>query len=123
MRKALVLIIALGAMAFTSVMVAFRRRARDVDEQSQTVAETVRRVAKLTTVEMDVSDWRLRKDSKDLLGFIPVKCEKTVAAFFRGKVASAFVLAAHGAVTVEVPSVRPPRPVTVHLPAPRILYI
>jgi hypothetical protein len=76
---------------------------------------------------MQLSDWHLRRDAKDLLGFIPIKCEKTVAVFYRGTVAAGFDLTAPGAleISVDAPadSPRAARTVKVHLPAARILYM
>jgi hypothetical protein len=86
------------------------------------VVEALQRVARLSTVEMTVSDWRLRRDEKSLFGFLPWPCRKTVAVFYRGKVAAGFDLTSAGAglaVTVEHGT----RRVAVRLPPARLLYV
>ena len=91
-------------------------------QQSATVVEAVKRVMKLSTVEMTISDWRLRKDSKNLLGFIPFACEKTVAVFFRGTVAAGFDLGGTTPAALDVTTDASTRKVRVGLPTPRLLY-
>lgn len=123
MRKAF----AFGALLISfaaagAFLVAQRRRGQQAATQSATVVETVRRVMKLATVEMTVSDWRLRRDSKNLFGFIPIACEKTVAVFFRGTVSAGFDFQAAPPTTLAVHTDERSRVVAVDLPAPRLLY-
>lgn len=109
-------------MLATIAVVAYRRYERRKRETaSATAIEAVRRVTKLATVEMQLSNWHLRRDAKDLFGFIPIKCEKTVAVFYRGTVAAGFDLTAAGTLVASVDA-RSPRTVNVRLPAPRVLY-
>src|SRR4051794_20159364 len=81
----------LGA-AIGGYLVWQRWRDRAAAQESQTVVEALHRVARLSTIEMTVSDWRLRRDEKALFGFLPWPCRKTVAMFYRGKVAAGFDL-------------------------------
>ena len=112
-------LVVLGSIA----VVAYQRFQRRKDQiASATAIEAVRRVTKLTTVEMQLSNWHLRRDAKDLFGFIPIKCEKTVAVFYRGTVAAGFDLTAPGSLVATVDGQRGPRTVNVRLPAARILY-
>jgi hypothetical protein len=97
-------------------------RARRVEREGHTVVEAVRQVARLTTVEMEVSSFQLRRDSRNLLGFIPIKCERTVAIIFRGKVAAGFDLEDKAALTIEVVNAPAGRKVMVELPQPQLLY-
>ena len=97
----------------------FRAREQARLREGHTVAEAMHRVTRLATVEMTVSDWRLRRDEKALFGLLPIKCRKTVAVFYRGKVAAGFDLDAGTALSVD--AVR--RHVDVHLPAARLLYV
>jgi hypothetical protein len=92
-----------------------------VERESHTLIEAVKKVAKLTTVEMNVSSFELRKDQKNLFDLLPIKCEKTVAIFYRGKVAAGFDLDDKTSlnVTVAAPGTRR---LLVELPAPRLLY-
>ena len=71
---------------------------------------------------MNVSSFQLRRDSKNLLGFIPIKCEKTVAILYRGRVAAGFDLKDPAAVSVTVTNAPDGRKVLVELPAPQLLY-
>jgi hypothetical protein len=121
MRKRLVGAIALllGGGVATFLLVEERRRDREQLE-SHTVTEAVRRVARLATVEMNVSNWQLRRDKKPLLGFLPIQCEKTVAVLYKGKVAAGLDL--DGAAVDIVTSPREKR-VTVDVPAPRLMYV
>lgn len=119
MRKRAAGVAALILVAGAGAFLALRHRAHRVHTESHTVMEAVRRVVKLSTVEMTVSDWRLRRDSKDLFGVLPVRCEKTVAVFFRGKVAAGFDL---GTQRAEVVTDAVARRVRVRLPAARLLY-
>ena len=109
----------LGAIAVVAYQ-RYQRRRRET--ASATAIEAVRQVTKLATVEMQVSNWHLRRDAKDLFGFIPIKCEKTVAVFYRGTVAAGFDLTASGALAVRVDARPGPRTVYVDLPAAHILY-
>jgi Protein of unknown function (DUF4230) len=123
MRRAAIGVAAGLAVLGAIAVVGYRRYQRHESETtSATAIEAVRRVTKLTTVEMQLSNWHLRRDAKDLFGFIPIKCEKTVAVFYRGTVAAGFDLTAAGALAARVDSRRGPRTVHVHLPAARILY-
>jgi hypothetical protein len=123
MRRAAIWAAAGLAVLGTIAGVAYQRyQQRKSETASATAIEAVRRVTKLATVEMQLSNWHLRRDAKDLFGFIPIKCEKTVAVFYRGTVAAGFDLTAAGALAASVDSRRGPRTVNVHLPAPRILY-
>ena len=61
-----------------------RLEAHQIARESHTVVEAIRKVARLSTVEMNVSSFQLKKDAKNLLGFIPIRCEKTVAIFYKG---------------------------------------
>ncbi len=117
MRKTLAVAVAIGTLVIVAVvaMRAFDRHR--TEQQSHTVVEAVRRVTRLATVEMSLSNWQLRRDAKDLFGFIPITCEKTIAVFYRGKVAAGFDLDAPGAIALSITE----RQVRVHLPAPRIL--
>jgi hypothetical protein len=99
----------------------WRARERAVREESQTVVEALQRVARLSTIEMTVSDWRLRRDERNLFGFLPWPCRKTVAVFYRGKVAAGFDLSAGRGLGVSVERVT--RRVTVRLPPARLLYV
>ena len=89
-----------AAAALTTFMLWQRSRERASVHESHTVAEAVRRVTMLSTVEMNLSNWQLRSDEKDLLGFIPVRCRKTVAIFYRGKVSAGFDLTTPDAAAV-----------------------
>jgi hypothetical protein len=98
-----------------------RWRDRAVSQESQTVVEALHRVARLSTIEMTVSDWRLRRDEKALFGFLPWPCRKTVAMFYRGKVAAGFDLGGGQGLDVRVePGTRH---LTVRLPPARLLYV
>lgn len=112
----------LAVLATVAVLAYQRYRHRNSQMAGATAIEAVRRVAKLATVEMQLSNWHLRRDAKELLGFIPIKCEKTVAVFYRGTVAAGFDLTASDALAVSLDPGPSPRTVKVHLPAPRILY-
>lgn len=95
---------------------------RRIERESHTVVEAVRRVTKLSTVEMGLSNWHLRRDSKNLFGVIPFRCEKTVAVFYRGKIAAGFDLGMHGSLGIDVARAPGERHVRVRLPPPQILY-
>jgi hypothetical protein len=126
MRRAGAAVVALGLAGGVAGGVFWWRRAereRALQHQSQTVVEAMQRVARLSTVEVTVSDWRLRRDERSLFGFLPWPCRKTIAVFYRGKVAAGFDLTGAGspglAVTVEPGT----RHLAVHLPAARLLYV
>ena len=124
-RKALISTLALALVAGLGVSSFFylrELRARRVEREGYTVVEAVRQVARLTTVEMNVSSFQLRRDSRNLLGFIPIKCEKTVALIFRGKVAAGFDLEDRDALTINVVNAPTGRKVVVELPPPQLLY-
>jgi hypothetical protein len=122
MRRAILAAAGVAVLGAIAVVAVQRYQRSKSESASATAIEAVRRVAKLTTVEMQLSNWHLRRDAKDLFGFIPIKCEKTVAVFYRGTVAAGFDLTAPGALVASVDSRRGPRTVNVHLPAARILY-
>jgi len=123
MRRAIIWAAAGLAVLAAVAAVAYQRyQRRQAQVAGATAVEAVRRVTKLATVEMQLSNWHLRRDAKELLGFIPIKCEKTVAVFYRGTVAAGFDLTAPDALAVGVDAARGPRTVTVHLPPARILY-
>ncbi|HEY0711801.1 MAG TPA: DUF4230 domain-containing protein [Polyangia bacterium] len=96
---------------------------REVERESHAVIEAVHKVARLTTVEMNVSSFQRRRDAKNLLGFIPIRCEKTVAVFYRGRVAAGFDLQAENQLTVTTNVSPRGRTLSVELPAPRLLYV
>ena len=122
MRRAAVWAAAGVAVLGTIGIVAYQRyRHRRSETASASAIEAVRRVTKLATVEMQLSNWHLRRDAKDLFGFIPIRCEKTVAVFYRGTVAAGFDLTSTGALIASIDA-RSPQTVNVRLPAPRILY-
>jgi hypothetical protein len=100
-----------------------QQRRRHATETSRSVVQAVERVAKLATVEMSLSNWRLRTDSKPLLGFLPIACEKTVAVLYRGKVAAGIDLTAPGALHVSLVDDRHGRRAVVALAPPRVLYV
>jgi hypothetical protein len=110
----------LGA-AIGGYLVWQRWRDRAAAQESQTVVEALHRVARLSTIEMTVSDWRLRRDEKALFGFLPWPCRKTVAMFYRGKVAAGFDLGGGRGLDVRVDSAS--RRLTVRLPPARLLYV
>lgn len=120
------LIVGVAAVALVAAGVGFTvvrwQAERELRRRSHTFAEAVRRVTKLATVEMDVSNWQLRSDSKQLLGFLPFRCEKTVAVFYRGKVAAGFDVAPQTAAGLRVNVDQTNRKVRIELPPARILY-
>lgn len=123
MRRGIAVVAALGLGAVAGgALVAWRAHdQRRAERESHTVVEAVRRVTRLATVESTVSNWQLRRDSHDLFGFLPVRCEKTLAVFYRGKVAAGFDLTAAGSLGVEIER-GPARRVRVRLPPARLLY-
>lgn len=122
MRKAFAAATLVLLLAVAAAMWSMRQNARQIHMQSATVVEAVKRVMKLSTVEMTISDWRLRKDSKQLWGFIPIACEKTVAVFFRGTVSAGFDLGGADAASVNIKTDPDARRVRISLPPPRLLY-
>lgn len=122
-KRKLTVILAAVAVAVGIGFIAARWQSeRNMQRQSHSLAEAVRRVTKLATVEVNVSNWQLRTDSKELFGFLPFRCEKTVAVFYRGKVAAGFELAPETAVGLQMRVAHASRKVHVRLPAPSILY-
>lgn len=85
--------------------------------ESHALTEAVRRVAKLATVETSVSNWQTLRDARDLLGFIPIRCEKTLAVFYRGKVAAGFD--GLEGIALQITDGR----AQLTLPAPQVLYM
>jgi len=114
--------VAACAVSLAALVVLREQAEHQAQERSHTVAQAVERVAKLATVEMNISNWQLRKDSKQLFGFLPFRCEKTVAVFYRGKVAAGFDLHPKGADRWRVVFNAAEKVVDIALPAPRILY-
>lgn len=121
-RMLFVGVAAVALVAGVGFVVARWQAERELRRQGHTLAEAVRRVTKLATVEVDVSNWQLRSDSKKLLGFLPFRCEKTVAVFYRGKVAAGFDIAPQTAVGLRVDVDQTNRKVRIELPPARILY-
>jgi hypothetical protein len=121
-RRALGVVVALGAITGGLVL---WQRARDdaAHRESQTMVEALHRVARLSTVEMTVSDWRLRRDERALFGFLPWPCRKTVAVFYRGKVAAGFDLTGAAGPGLAVSVESGTRRVGVRLPPARLLYL
>jgi hypothetical protein len=116
-------VLALGA-AVGGFVLWQRARDRAMQRESQTVVEALHRVARLSTVEMTVSDWRLQRDEKALFGFLPWPCRKTVAVFYRGKVAAGFDLTGGaGQQGLVVSVVGGTRHLAVRLPPARLLYV
>jgi hypothetical protein len=112
----------LAALGVAAVVFWQRTRGQMLERESHSVTEAIRRVTKISTVEMSLSNWQLRRDEKDLFGFIPVRCQKTIAVFYRGKVAAGFDLAPEGALTIAVNTDSVRKRVEVRLPPARILY-
>jgi hypothetical protein len=115
-------VLALGALAGGAFLWQ-RARERAEHRESQTAVEALHRVARLSTVEMTVSDWRLQRDEKALFGFLPWPCRKTVAVFYRGKVAAGFDLTGAGGQGLAVSLEAGTRRLAVRLPAARLLYV
>jgi hypothetical protein len=90
--------------------------------ESHTVVEGVRKVLQLATVEMQISDYQVRRDSKDLWGFVPVSCDKTIVAFYRGKITAGFKLEDRDwGLATSVDGVM--KKITVRLPPPQIMGV
>jgi hypothetical protein len=114
--------LAIAGGALVTYVVWQKLEGRRVEQDSRTVVDAVRKVARLTTIEMNVSSFQSRRDSKNLLGFIPIRCEKMVAVSYRGRVAAGFDLQEGRALTVTT-SVSPGgRRLRVELPPARLLY-
>jgi hypothetical protein len=126
MKKAALVGALLGvAVIAVGLLVLRRLEGQRVERESHSVVEAVKKVARLTTVEANVSSWQLRREAKNLFGILPIKCEKTIAIFFRGKVAAGFDFDPPGSLDVAFstsPDASGARKVTVRLPRPRILY-
>jgi hypothetical protein len=123
MRKAAVLGALLGAAVIAAGWLVLRRlEGERIERESHTVVEAVKKVARLTSVEANVSSWQLRRESRNLFGIVPVKCEKTIAIFFRGKVAAGFDFDVPGSLDVSFATTPTGRKVVVRLPPPRLLY-
>src|SRR2546421_2430053 len=54
----------------------FRAREQARLREGHTVAEAMHRVTRLATVEMTVSDWRLRRDEEAPFRLLPLKCRQ-----------------------------------------------
>jgi hypothetical protein len=122
-RRAVGAVLALAALGAGGLFLWKRARDEAAHRDSQTMVEALHRVARLSTIEITISDWRLRKDEKALFGFIPWPCRKTLAVFYRGKVAAGFDLSGSGSPGLEV-SVQPgTRHLAVRLPPARLLYV
>jgi hypothetical protein len=115
-------ILALGATA-GGLFLWHRAHERAEQRESQTAVEALQRVARLSTVEMTVSDWRLQRDERALFGFLPWPCRKTVAVFYRGKVAAGFDLVDGGGQRLTVSTEAGTRHLAVRLPSARLLYV
>lgn len=114
--------LAIAGGALVTYVVWQKLEGRRVEQDSHTVVDAVRKVARLTTVEMNVSSFQSRRDSKNLLGFIPIRCEKMVAVSYRGRVAAGFDLQDGRALTVTTSVTPNGRRLRVELPPPRLLY-
>ena len=114
--------LAIAGGALVTYVVWQKKEGRRIELDSHTVVEAVRKVARLTTVEMNVSSFQSRRDSKNLLWFIPIRCEKMVAVSYRGRVAAGFDLEDGRALTVTTSVTPRGRRLRVELPAPRLLY-
>jgi hypothetical protein len=124
MRKAALIGALLGAAVVVLGLLAMRRlEGERIERESHTVVEAVKKVARLATVEANVSSWQLRKEARNLFGVFPIKCEKTIAIFFRGKVAAGFDFDQPGSLDVSFSESAAGRKVRVRFPPPRILYI
>jgi hypothetical protein len=123
MRKAALVGALLGVAVIAVGWLALRRlEGQRIERESHTVVEAVKKVARLTTVEANVSSWQLRREARNLFGIIPIKCEKTIAIFFRGKVAAGFDFDPPGSLDVSVSTSPAGRKVVIRMPRPKILY-
>jgi hypothetical protein len=124
MRKAALFGALVGAsLIVVCVLVMRRLEGQRIERESHTVVEAVKKVARLSTVEANVSSWQMRKEARNLFGILPIKCEKTIAIFFRGKVAAGFDLEQPGSLQISFAAAPGQRKVLVQLPPPRILYV
>src|SRR5688500_607925 len=126
-RAPVVIVLCAGALglAIAAVAVVGLRRfeARQLAKESHTVVQAVQKVARLSTVEMNVSSFQLRKDAKNLLSYIPIRCEKTVAIFYKGKVAAGFDFQEPNGGGLKLTASGSDRRLLVELPPPRLLYV
>jgi hypothetical protein len=115
--------LAVGAAVAMGVL-AWNIQGRRIERESRTAIEAIHKVARLSTVEMNVSSFQLKRDVKNLLGFIPIKCEKTVAIFYRGKVAAGFDFQPTRSLGVRIDHDRTSgrKKLVVDLPPPQLLY-
>jgi len=90
-----IFLLLVGGLIGVLVMMLLRQNGRHTNTESHAVVEGVRRILHVSTVEMQISDYQVRRDSKDLWGFLPITCEKTVVAFYRGKISAGFSLDDH----------------------------
>ncbi len=121
-RVALVAGLLAALIAMGGLIVWRRLEGRRVERESHSVVEAVRKVARLATVEANVSSWQLRREAKNLFGIFPIKCEKTIAIFYRGKVAAGFDFDPPGSLNVTFSASPADRRIFIRLPPPRILY-
>ncbi|HET6281969.1 MAG TPA: DUF4230 domain-containing protein [Polyangia bacterium] len=122
MRKALAAGAALALVVAAAVPAIRSFQRHQIERRSHTVIEAVRRVTQLATVQMTFANWQLRRDTKDLFGFIPIRCEKTVAIFYRGKIAAGFDLNSPGALSIPTGEKGNTTALQVRLPAATILW-
>jgi len=123
MKKGLLIGALLGAAVIGVGLIALRRyEDRRIESESHSVVEAVRKVARLATVEANVSSWQLRREARNLFGILPIKCEKTIAIFFRGKVAAGFDFDRPGSLDMAFSTTPGERKVLIRLPPPRVLY-
>lgn len=114
----------LGAAVIALGLVVLRRlEGRRLESEGHTVVEAIQKVARLTTVEANVSSWQLRREARNLFGFLPIKCEKTIAIFYRGKVAAGFDFDKTGSLDVAFSETPSERRVVIRLPPARVLYV
>ena len=114
----------LGAAVIALGLVVLRRlEGRRLESEGHTVVEAIQKVARLTTVEANVSSWQLRREARNLFGFLPIKCEKTIAIFYRGKVAAGFDFDKAGSLDVAFSETPSERRVVIRLPPARVLYV
>ncbi len=124
MRKAALVGALIGAAVIAGGVLALRRlEGQRIERESHTVVEAIQKVARLTTVEANVSSWQMRKEARNLFGVLPIKCEKTIAIFFRGKVAAGYDFDRPGSLDVAFSTSPSERKVVVRFPPPRILYV
>ncbi len=115
-------LVVMGAVVGVLVMLVLRQGGRHTSTESHAVVEGVRRILHVSTVEMQISDYQVRRDSKDLWGFLPIACEKTVVAFYRGKVAAGFSLDDR-AWSLAVDADENRKTLRVKLPPPQVLSV